>query len=81
MQLPDIDGLQVLQRLKAEPTLSQLRCIALSANAMPVDVQRAREAGFDDYWTKPIDFQAFLAALDGLALVGEPAGRCAAAGG
>ena len=81
MQLPDIDGLQVLQRLKAEPTLSQLRCIALSANAMPVDVQRAREAGFDDYWTKPIDFQAFLAALDGLALVGEPAGSCEAAGG
>ena len=67
MQLPDIDGLQVLQRLRAEPALAQMRCIALSANAMPMDVERARDAGFDDYWTKPIDFQAFLSALDALA--------------
>jgi len=37
--------------------------VALSANAMPEDVNRARVAGFDDYWTKPIDFHAFLRAL------------------
>ena len=35
---------------------SQARLVALSANAMPDAVARARAAGFDDYWTKPIDF-------------------------
>ena len=67
MQLPDMNGEQVLARLRIEPALRGMRCIALSANAMPDDVARAREIGFDDYWTKPIDFEAFLAGLDQLA--------------
>jgi CheY-like chemotaxis protein len=66
MQLPDMDGLQVLQRLRAHATLSRVPCIALSANAVPEDVQRALDAGMADYWTKPLDFNAFLAALDRL---------------
>jgi CheY-like chemotaxis protein len=41
--------------------------VGLSANAMPDAVQRARQAGFDDYWTKPIDVGQFLASLDRLA--------------
>ncbi len=68
MQLPDIDGFEVLRRLRAEPVLASTTMVALSANAMPEDTRRAREAGFDDYWTKPIDFAAFLGALDALAL-------------
>ena len=40
--------------------------IALSANAMPDDVQAARSAGFDDYWTKPIDVRRFLQSIDAL---------------
>ena len=40
--------------------------IALSANAMPEDIARARAAGFEDYWTKPIDVDRFLEALAGL---------------
>jgi CheY-like chemotaxis protein len=63
MQLPDIDGLEVLRRLRAEPTTAHLPCIALSANAMPEDIVRAREAGFDDYWTKPIQVGLFRDAL------------------
>ena len=43
------------------------RLIALSANAMPDAVAQARESGFDDYWTKPIDVAQFLAGLDRLA--------------
>jgi signal transduction histidine kinase len=66
MQLPDIDGLEVLRRLRAEPTTRATRCVALSANAMQEDVQRARDAGFDDYWTKPIDLASFLGAIDRL---------------
>jgi CheY-like chemotaxis protein len=66
MQLPDIDGTEVLRRLRADPVTASVRCIALSANAMPEDVASARAAGFDDYWTKPIDLTAFLRAVDAL---------------
>jgi PAS domain S-box-containing protein len=66
MQLPDFDGLEVLRRLRADPTTAAIPCIALSANAMPEDIQRALGAGFADYWTKPLDFRVFLAALDTL---------------
>jgi PAS domain S-box-containing protein len=66
MHLPDFDGVEVLQRLRRDPRTAGLACIALSANAMPDDVKRARDAGFDDYWTKPIDVHRFLDALDRL---------------
>jgi len=63
MQLPDIDGFEVLRRLRAELALAGTTLIALSANAMPDDISRALESGFDGYWTKPIDFHAFLREL------------------
>ncbi|WP_280154937.1 ATP-binding protein [Piscinibacter sp. XHJ-5] len=71
LQLPDIDGFEVLRALRSDPSLNGVVCIALSANAMPEDVARARSSGFDDYWTKPIDFSQFLGGLDALAR-GEP---------
>ena len=64
MQLPDITGEEVLRRLRADPSTAYLRCIALSANAMQEDVVRALAAGFEAYWTKPIDVKRFLHALD-----------------
>jgi PAS domain S-box-containing protein len=64
MHLPDIDGVEVLRRLRAAPATRGCRIVALSANAMPDELARARAAGFDDYWTKPIDFGSFLAGLD-----------------
>jgi PAS domain S-box-containing protein len=66
MQLPDIDGLEVLRRLRADPATAGLRCIAVSANVMPADVARAMAAGLDDYWTKPIDMGTFLSTIDRL---------------
>ena len=63
MQLPDIDGHQVLRRLRGEPATAAIPCIALSANAMPEDIRAALDAGFDAYWTKPLDVPAFLQAL------------------
>ena len=62
LQLPDFDGFEVLRRLRAQPETAATPCIALSANAMPEDIARGLAAGFVDYWTKPIDFKAFLAA-------------------
>ncbi|MBL0727443.1 PAS domain-containing protein [Piscinibacter sp. HJYY11] len=64
IQLPDIDGFEVLHHLRQQEATARTPCIALSANAMPDDIERARNAGFSDYWTKPIDFANFLAALD-----------------
>jgi len=64
MQLPDITGLEVLARVRANPLTAGLAVIALSANAMTEDIQRALQAGFDEYWTKPLDFSVFDRALD-----------------
>jgi CheY-like chemotaxis protein len=66
MQLPDIDGIEVLRRLRADAATAAIPCIALSANAMPDDIQAALGAGFADYWTKPLDFRDFMGALDSL---------------
>ncbi len=68
MQLPDFDGIELLRRMKAVPTLSAVRVIVLSANAMPEDVSTALAAGFDDYWIKPIDMKKVLEKLDALSL-------------
>jgi PAS domain S-box-containing protein len=64
MQLPDFDGFEVLRQLVADPRTSRLPCMAVSANAMPDDVARALAAGFVEYWTKPINFAAFLKSLE-----------------
>jgi hypothetical protein len=66
MQLPDCDGFEVLRRLRAQPATASTPCVALSANAMPDHIERALAAGMIDYWTKPLDFRSFLAALDAL---------------
>jgi PAS domain S-box-containing protein len=73
IHLPDLDGREVLRRLRADPALAGCTVIGLSANAMPEDIRSALELGFDDYWTKPIDFKRFLAGIDELvARVAQP---------
>ncbi|WP_280150991.1 PAS domain-containing protein [Piscinibacter sp. XHJ-5] len=64
MQLPDFDGFEVLRRLRTLPETAHTPCIAVSANAMPEDIRRALDAGFAEYWTKPISFNAFLRSLE-----------------
>jgi len=66
MQLPDINGEEVLQQLRSQPATRHLRIIALSANAMAEDVERARQFGANDYWTKPINPARFLAEVRAL---------------
>jgi PAS domain S-box-containing protein len=63
LQLPDIDGYEVLRRLREDPRTRAVPCVALSANAMPEEIERGLASGFIDYWTKPIDFAVFVAAL------------------
>ncbi len=67
LQLPDMTGTEVLHSLRAEPELAGSRFVALSANAMPQDVSQALADGFDEYWTKPLNLQRFLADIDALA--------------
>ncbi len=56
MHLPDGSGMDLLQQLRSAASTASLKVVALSADAMPDQMQRARDAGFDDYWTKPVDF-------------------------
>ncbi len=63
IQLPGIDGYEVLRRLRADSGTRDIPVIALSANALPADVARGRAAGFDEYLTKPIDQTLLLAAI------------------
>ena len=74
MQLPDFDGFEVLRQLRAHPDTTAIPCVALSANAMPQDIATAMAAGFDDYWTKPIDFRQFSAARARRCPLGEGRG-------
>lgn len=60
MNLPDMSGLEVLRRLRDDPATARLLCVALSADAMGEQISAARAAGFDDYWTKPIDLTRLL---------------------
>lgn len=66
IQLPDIDGLEVMRRLRSAPSTAGCRIVALSADAMPQRISAALSAGFDDYWTKPIQFDVFLGHLDAM---------------
>ena len=54
--LPVLDGLAATRELKSAPELKGIPIIALTAHAGPEDRDRAREAGCDDYDTKPIEF-------------------------
>jgi two-component system cell cycle response regulator DivK len=58
IQLPGKDGFALLQEIRSS-ALARLPVIALTAHAMTGDRERALEAGFDDYITKPIDIRAF----------------------
>ena len=63
LNLPDLSGFDVLERLRAQEHTRHLRCIAVSADALPQQVQQAITAGFDDYWTKPIDVAVVIGKL------------------
>lgn len=60
MNLPDMSGLEVLRRLRGDPATAGQLCVALSADAMGEQISAARAAGFDEYWTKPIDLTRLL---------------------
>jgi signal transduction histidine kinase len=64
VQLPEMDGLEVTRRLKADPATTHIRVVALSAFARDEDRDRARDAGCDGYITKPIRLSTFPAQIE-----------------
>ena len=64
INLPGISGFTVLRILAGDPATAAIPVIALSANAMPHDIQKGLEAGFSHYLTKPIKVDEFMQTLD-----------------
>jgi len=63
INLPQLDGYAVLRELKSAAETRAIPVLALTANAMPRDIQRGKAAGFHDYLTKPLDIPHFYAVL------------------
>ena len=66
IQLPGIDGITALKRLREDPTTRAMRVMAVTASAMTQDRQNILNAGFDAYQSKPINVKSFLEAVDTL---------------
>ncbi len=59
VQLPGIDGVEALARLRRDPATAAIRVVALTAFAMKADRERFLAAGFDGYLEKPINVPEF----------------------
>lgn len=64
INLPDVSGFALLQQLRLMPMTATIPVLALSADAMPGNIQRGIESGFFRYLTKPLDVEALLLAID-----------------
>jgi CheY-like chemotaxis protein len=60
LTLPDIDGEEATRRIKADPATKHIPVLALTANAMSADRERAIAAGCDDFDTKPVEMPRLL---------------------
>ena len=63
IQLPDIDGVEALGRLRADERSASLPVLALTAQAMEGDRERFLAAGFDGYLSKPVDIADFVSTV------------------
>ena len=64
INLPGISGIEALNILREDPSTAHIPVLALSANAMPRDIEKGLEAGFFSYLTKPIKIREFMESLD-----------------
>jgi len=60
LQLPDIDGYEVLRRVRSDPRLRDVPVVAFTVMVLADDVERIRSAGFDGHIAKPIHPDTFL---------------------
>ncbi|MGA2736817.1 MAG: PAS domain S-box protein [Bryobacteraceae bacterium] len=64
INLPGIGGIEALRILRADPATAHIPVVALSANAMPRDIEKGLQAGFFRYLTKPIKVDEFMHTMD-----------------
>ncbi len=63
IRLPDMDGLEVLSRLRTDARTASIPVLAVTAQAMRGDRERFMQAGFDGYLSKPVDVDELLRAV------------------
>lgn len=66
IRMPKIDGLEVLRRIKNDPVLHSLPVVVLTTTDDPSDIRRCHRLGCSSYITKPIEYDAFLEAVQRL---------------
>ena len=64
IQMPDMDGLTAFKRLQAKDETNSIPVIALTADALGADIEKALDMGFRNYITKPLDVPSFLNTID-----------------
>ena len=74
LNLPDMHGSEVIQRLQSDPSTAEVPVVVLSADATPSQIERLLAAGARNYLTKPFDIDPFLAVVD--EMVTERAASC-----
>lgn len=68
LHLPDMDGIEVTRRLKADPLTRDIPVIAVTASVRAGEGKPLLDAGFDGYLGKPISYKAFLAEVNAAVL-------------
>jgi CheY-like chemotaxis protein len=71
LTLPDMDGWEATRRIKADPATKHIPVVALTANAMEGDREKALAAGCDDFDTKPVELPRLLDKIRALAPAGS----------
>ena len=75
LNLPDMHGSEVLEKLQRNPETAELPVVVLSADATPSQIERLLTTGARNYLTKPFDIDPFLAVVDEMVSNREPAAR------
>jgi len=71
LTLPDMDGWEATRRINADPATKHIPVVALTANAMEGDREKALAAGCDDFDTKPVELPRLLDKIRALAPAGS----------
>jgi CheY-like chemotaxis protein len=72
LSLPVVDGWEATRQIKSNPATSHIPVVAITANAMTGDKEKAMAAGCDDFDTKPVDMTRLLGKIKALTPQGPP---------
>jgi CheY-like chemotaxis protein len=63
LNMPKVDGMEVLQRMKIDPVLKQIPVVMVTSSRVEQDLVRSYELGVNAYVVKPVDFQKFIESI------------------